>query len=1110
MQLTANEHRCQHARVLKPEHQPRPRHWLSQKTYRVMKLTAALLFAFSLHVCAVGVSQTVSFKGRNVSLQKVFSSIKQQVGYVVFYNYDLLENAKPVSIDVKDLPLTEFLERLLKNQPFDFIIKEQNIVITPKPKVSAAVPGVTEETETPEAPPVDLSGRVVNSLGAPMSGVSVTIKGTTTGTLTDDNGRYRLYIPADITEKIVVFSYVDHVPQEVRVTASGTVNITLESTDKSMGEIVVVGYSSLRKESVSGSVGTVSAEELTDVASPNIANLLQGKVAGVDVVVGGGKPGRLPNISIRGRASISTGLAPLWVVDGVIMPEDPNLNPNDVESVSVLKDASAASLYGSRGANGVIVVTTKMGKGNNRQDLTVSTKISVGKYNLGNFDVMNSRQLVDFYKTFTNPGSIPSWFHDSLANIDTDWIALGTQDGWGREFNIGYSGGSERAKIYGAANYFREDGTVKGYTYERYSGRLNLDYLLTDKLTFSPKVSVTYNNVDNRSANGYYMTTNLPWDRPYDPEGKPINPVAPGVTWYGRDRQNWLYDQQWNYTKENVFNIIANMDLRYQFNKNFGFRSTNNVSFNYLDNLIYGDPNSQSSTAERGRVNKTFRKRFTKFFNQMLTYTGKTGLHQVDALAAYEYNDFRADDIQAIGTGIVPGITALSGTATPFDINGNPVEFAFRSYLANVNYGYDENRFVAQASFRRDGSSRFGSNKKFGNFWSVSGAWNIHREAFFNSSTINYLRLKAAYGGVGNTPNDYYPQYDLYSVNAQYNGSPTAFPTTLGNADLTWEKTYSTNVGFDIGLFNRIDLSVELYDKNTSELLYNVPLPSVTGFTNKWENIGAVSNKGIEITLGGNVIQTTDITWRIDVNIGAYRNRITELYKGNSQIAGLFRYAVGSDINTWFVRRWAGVDPTNGDPQWEIVDPNTKEVTLTNNYSAATLQESGTTTPDYYGGINTTFSYKSLSLRANFAFRQGSLILHENRFSWDSDGAYPTYNQRVPAKGTVRWAPGVTNATHPAAVYGGNKNAHNYSTRLLEDGSFFRMRNITLAYSLPEAWMSKIKLKGIDAFVSADNLFILTDFSGVDPETLTFTDPTEPYGYYPIPRRVTFGVNIRL
>ena len=947
----------------------------------------------------------------------------------------------------------------------------------------------------------DLKGIVKDSkTSETIPGVNVLVKGTRNGTITDFDGEFTIPVERGNT---LVFSFIGFTTQEIVYTGQSSLEVSLNADTKDLQEVIVTGYGTQKRENLTGSIATVSGDKLTDITSPNIGNMLQGKVAGVDVIASTGAPGAMPTIRIRGRSSIRSSVTPIWVVDGVIWHDTPILNPNDVESISVLKDAAAAALYGSRGANGVIVVTTKGAKaGVNKLSLNVKTGVSV--FNRRDFQVMNSEELHDLWTQFPNTNSIPGWFDESLKQRDTDWLDIGTQTGQVRDYNLSYTGTSERARVFTAFNYFNETGTVRGDSYERLSARINYDYDINSKLTFKPKLAATYTSNENARHSIYDMYRNLPWDNPFAADGSPINTLTPGANWRGRDNRNYLYDLQWNFGNSSVFNVLSNIDFQYDFNEYLSFISTNSLTFYTGDSFNYTDPRSNSGLADNGRISAGQNKRITRFTNQMLSYTRTFDKHFVNILAGYEFNDYVFSNVSAQGKGIPAGAQVISNASEPQAIGGTKNDYAFQSYLLNANYSY-ENRYSAQASFRRDGASRFGANNKYGNFFSLSGAWNIHNESFFNISSIDYLRTKVAYGQVGNTPSSLYPHLELFSLNAQYDGNPAAVAASLGNPNLTWEKTAASNFGIEIGLFNRIDLAAEFYIKNTTDLLHFVPLPNISGFDGYFDNIGSVLNKGVEVTLGLDVLKTNDLNWRLDFNIGLNRNEITELYENRRQISGNRIVEVGEDIDTWFMRKWAGVNPEDGTPLWERVDPNTGEITLTGSYAQATLQKVGTSTPQFFGGLTSSFDFKGFYLNANMAFSKGALVYHSARETFDSDGAYPTYNYMRLRPEWSRWSPENPNATHPQPFFGGNNDAHRPSSRFLEDVSFLRIRNITAGYRLPVTFIQKLKLTGLDVFVSADNLITFTSFSGLDPEAAIFGDTGSQY---PLPKRISFGLNV--
>jgi len=421
---------------------------------------------------------------------------------------------------------------------------------------------------------------------------------------------------------------------------------------------------------------------------------------------------------------------------------------------------------------------------------------------------------------------------------------------------------------------------------------------------------------------------------------------------------------------------------------------------------------------------------------------------------------------------------------------------------------------MGQFSFRTDGSSRFSPSRRYANFYTFGAGWNMHNEDFMAGiDWINNLKLRASYGSVGNTPGASYGYLDMYRYTRQYSGIPAAFPEQKKNEEMTWEKAYSSNFAIDAHFFNRLGLNLEIYNKNTSELLHQLALSPLTGFEYQWINVGAIQNKGFEITLSPDLIQTDDWTWHMDINTGINRNEITELYEGQPVITGNRRYTEGYDMDTWYLRKWAGVDKDNGRPLWEkeIEDENgnVTDVELTSDYNEATRQMIGASSPDIFGGLVNHVSWRNLSLSANFSFVQGIDVYHSARQLFDSDGAYPTYNQMVLADDWSRWQEPGDDATHPRPVNGGNNNSNRPSSRYLEDGSFLRLRNLSMSYNLPESILSRLNLKSAQLSVRGENILTITDFSGYDPE-VSEGNATGNVGAssYPLTQKVLLGLNI--
>lgn len=949
---------------------------------------------------------------------------------------------------------------------------------------------------------ITISGVVTDAeTNLPVPGANILEIGTSNGTSTDFDGKFSLTIKENSEIEISSLGYNK---EKLAVSGESEINVQLKTAQNELDEVIVTGYTNQVKRKLTSAVSNVSRDELQDVTSSDVGGMLQGKAAGVDVINTGGEPGSKPTINIRGISSLNGNTSPLWVVDGAIVHEAPDLNPNEVEAITVLKDASATALYGSRGSNGVIVVTTRSGK-KGKTTFSVSSKTGISQFNMGKFKVMNSEEMYDYYQQFGNQNRIPENVTEDVLNTDYDWLSNGTQTGFIQDHNISLLGGEEKTKTFFSLGYYSATGSLKGFNFDKLSSRLNLDYEVNDRLTIKPKLAVNYMFSKNRRHSLYTMNTNMPWDNPYDENGELINPLEGGVEWFGRDQENYLYDLQWNYSKRDRLNLSTDLGLEYKISPSLTFISTNSFTLFYSRGRTYTDPRSNSGKADKGTLENSEAQRITMFTNQMLKYSKSFGEHDLDALIAYEFNNYNYEGFGARGRGLVEGSQILDLTAIPDNVNGTRNQYALQSLLSNIDYTFD-NRYLAQFSIRYDGASNFGKNNKYGTFFSFSGGWNIHNEAFFESETFDQLKLRASYGSVGNRPSNLYPQYSRYALSNSYNGQPVAAPSQLGNQDLTWEKSYQTNIAVDAQIYKRFNVTAEYYIKNTSDLLYNVALPGVTGYTGVWRNIGGVKNKGVEGAVSADIFdREKEFQWNLSLNVGSNTNKVTELSEGQEIDRGNKISRQGEDYNSWYMRKWLGVDTETGKPLWEVVDKQTGETSETSDYNEATKQIVGTSSPDLYGGIASNMKFKNFTLGMNFSFVSGGKVLNLSRQLYDADGAYPTYNQQKLISGWSRWEKPGDEATHPQLLYGGNNNSNKPSSRYLESGSYLRLRNLRVGYNLSDNLMESLQLEAAQIYLSADNLYTFTGFSGTDPEV--GSDGTYDNSY-PLPRRIMLGLNI--
>ncbi len=972
-----------------------------------------------------------------------------------------------------------------------------------------------------------LKGVVVDAkTGEAVMGATVQVKGTNNKTVTDMDGKYELKASAGSQLEI---SYMGYQTQTVVATA-GNQTVSLSEDSKALDEVIVVGYGTQRKESLTGAMLNIKADKLKDITSSSVENMLNGKAPGVYVAPGSGQPGSTGAVVVRGQTSINGATAPLWVIDGVIVGNDAGqLNPDDIESLTVLKDAASTAIYGSEGANGVVVVTTKAAK-SGKMSISLNAKAGINTLSRGNLEMMNGEEFYDYYASFQNAESINfKLWTPELRKQNFDWFKLAKKTGNTQDYNLSVTGGNDKIQSLFTLGYYKEDGAVKGYDYDRYSARFKTTFKPYKWLTISPSASGSMRNINDRQYDVSSMYSMMPWDSPYDSDGNLVPNYYTG--WVNSKATNYLVDLQWNHSESKLYELMGGLDFTIQFTPWLSFASSNNYRYSNDSEHGYYDPRSSAGMEKNGRITEWRQDWTRRYTSQILRFQKTFGKHSLNGMLAYEFNDYKQNYIDVYATGFVQGFEDFSAAAAAERAKGYTTEWAKQSYFTQWKYTYDD-RYMAEFSLRRDGRSNFGENNRYGNFFSVSAGWNINRESWFKASWVDILKLRASYGSVGNVPTDLYPSYSLYSVGVSYDGVPGALISQVGNKDLTWEKTYTSGVGLDAAFFqNRLRATVDFYIKNTSNILYQVPVTGLTGVTSIWKNIGKMRNKGVELSVGGDIIRTKDITWSLDVSMSHNTNELRDLYKqlddnGNyvvkpviisdgTSIAGTASriLEIGEPVDTYYMKEWAGVNPKDGKPMWYMDDENGNKVT-TSEYAKATYYKCGKASPDLYGSINTSVSYKNFDLQANFGYSLGGQTYSYYRQEFDSDGAYAgDRNQMKLQSGWTRWEKEGDIATHPRAMYNNQDKGNLASSRYLESNDFFKLRTLTLGYNFN---LQKYGIQKLRVTLSGENIFTITKYSGVDPELPAGTNDkgvlsvmsTGSVSAYPMVRKFMLGFNL--
>lgn len=1005
--------------------------------------------------------------------------------------------------------------------------------------------------------------------GQPVIGAAVVVKGTTTGTVTDYDGKFQLTTPAGA--KLLVVSFMGMETQEVDV--KPTINVRLMPHSESLDEVIVVAFGTVTKEAFTGSAATISSKSIDMRPIANAAKALEGVAAGVQVGMTSGQPGAGPEVRIRGFGSINASNDPLYVVDGVAYAGTlANLNPDDIESITVLKDAASSALYGSRAANGVVVITTKRGKsGRTTFDVKVNQGVSVRgirEYDRvgtmeyvplqweamrnalvtggasreaaslqASADIMGTKGLnnnpfnVAAGQVMRTDGTLNA--DASLLYNDFDWNDAISRTGYRGEYNISGSGGTDKADFFFSVGYLDEKGYVIRSDFNRFTARVNAN--IQPKKWFKAGVNVagtvststtTTASLDDISsyANPFYFARNIGPIYPIHQHNSDGSYVldANGNRMYEWDHRgagasagrHIIAETQWNDNK-NDRNVIS---TRLYSEVTFlpGLKLTINGGLN-IDNLLVGafENAEVGNGAPSGRSRRDNRKRTELNFNQLLSYNKSFGKHSMDLMAGHESYEYQWERFYGMKQGLViDGNDELINFTTINSLWSFTDRYTTEGYLFRGNYNFD-NRYYLSASYRRDGSSKFAHNVRWGNFWSLGGSWRIDREKFFEAKWVDMLKLRASYGQVGNDAGiSYYAWQSLYNISN--NGTESGFVQDMskGNDKLEWESSNSLDIALEFGLFNRrLNGAFEFFDRRSSNLLFSVPLPTSSGVSNQYQNIGSMFNRGIELQLDGDIVRSKNFIWNMNVNATFLKNEITKLPQ-EEIVSGTKKLMVGKGIYDFWLRTYMGVNDQNGAAIYRYDDARTAAADVAKSYeykgqmvtedpNVAKFEYHGSSIPKVYGGLTNTFVYKNLSLSVLMTYGIGGQTY---------DRGYATLMEGVNSYGSAmhvdmnnRWQqPGdQTNVPRLDASKAVFFSAT--SSRWLTNSSYLALKNASLSYDLPKSVCRFVDLSAIRVFASGENLFLLSKRRGLNPQE-SFNGLTN--NQY-LPSRIgTVGVNV--
>ncbi|UXP32241.1 SusC/RagA family TonB-linked outer membrane protein [Reichenbachiella agarivorans] len=957
-----------------------------------------------------------------------------------------------------------------------------------------------------------VNGRVISSEdGEGLPGATIVVVGSSVGTVTDLEGNYSIEAKGD---DVLVFSFVGFASTREAIGGRSVVDVTLEPDASELSEVVVMGYSIKSRQEISASASTLGSDDLQNVTSSNVESMLQGKVAGVSVTTSTGAPGSAAEIRIRGVNSLTADRAPLVVVDGMI---GGTYQPNDVESVTILKDAAATALYGSLASGGVMVVTTKVGTKKN-SEIEFSATLGQKRITTGNFSVMNGADLYEVQKVMwgTNTVGFLNQRPSNLEDQNFNWVDEVYQPGMLQNYYVAARGGSENSTYAVSLDYYNEDGTLVNTGYERISFRTNLGFQIKDNINLKTNFSVVQSDSNQDFWDWRYDPfLNLPWDNPYADDGsvKYIDNTT-SLEWYGRDKRNVLHTAQYNYNKNKSLAMTGNVFLTIDMTEWLSLESRTMVSLFDSGYETFYDPRTKDGKASNGTLTSSDNSSRDAISTLILRGSKNIGKHSVGAFVGVEGASYYAEYLNASARNIPIGLNVLDAAAEPVSVGGSNVTSTRMSFLSELNYSYAGKYFLTGV-FRTDGSSKFSPNNRWGYFPGVSASWLISEEDFFGEGPITFMKARASYGEVGNdnVGSTYFPYLSYYDLSTNYNGSPAGTIPLLADRQITWETVVSRNVGVDMSLFDRINVTLDYYQNSTKDMLLRVQLPLSIGYEEQLRNAGEVKNQGVELAVNADILKSTSkFSWNSGFNISWNKSEIVslgdddELYFGTGaqQIS-----EVGGSLRQWYLPKWLGVNPDDGSPLWEKVnrdaDGNVISREATSVYSQAEYQAVGDVLPKFYGGWTNSFAYKGISLNVLLSYQFGNKVYHSARQLFDSDGAYPEYNLMNLQDGWSRWEKPGDEATHPLPVRGGNQQSNAVSSRYLEDGDYIRLRNVSLGYAFPRDMISAIGLQSLNLSLSADNLITWTKFSGLDPETRISASEYELPGFqdfkYPISKQ---------
>lgn len=1120
-----------------------------------MKLITLILTVCILPISAKTFSQQkINMNVKNYPLEKVFQEIEKQTSFRFLYRLENVEN-ETANIDASNSTVEQVMDKLLSNKGITYRILDNNlIVITPAEKLQVVkIAGVVRDATSRE----------------PIPGANVIIEGTTLGGVTDADGKFSLEVPSE--NSVIIISYLGYVTEKIAVSGRSVIEVNLVPDIKSLEEVVVIGYGTKIRKEVTGSIAKVSNVELSRNISTDVTGALQGRSAGVQITQQGGQPGAAMRVRVRGSSSINSSGDPLIVIDGVPVANNEynrsglsEINSNDIESVEILKDAASAAIYGSRAANGVILITTKKGKaGKDKIEFSyeqgVTTAVnkvdfvngddyqSLVKKSIENRNLSGLNPLANYYIIPNNLagqyGYDQTWLDANPTN--TNWFDYILRDGSTKKASFSMSGGNDKTLFYFSGGYEKTEGILRGNTFERYTGRMNIDHNLNRILKTGANIYLTQ-IIDNNGQGSFFssaQTSLLPIYPVYAPNDPtryfydyPATSMAAGAA--PRDCLNPLFWRDNYMDRTRSFRSLNSVFLQITPMKDLVVRSELGIDFRFDNNrssktiALFPLNAFGNQQGGGGRIGNSRFQNLNLINNNTATYSKTIGDHKIGAMVGLAAERGLSSGNTSIKEGVTSEWVKIDGSK---HAAGNESESETRrvSYFSRLSYVYG-GKYMAEMNVRRDGSNRFAHGFRWGNFLGGSLGWIITEENFMKPVTaISFLKVRGSYGEIGNDNIGTFKYLSTVYVNwndGKYAGDQGYLLAALGNKNLTWETTRELSLGLDYGFFkNRISGSVEYYNKKSLDLLLNAPISNAYGWsytTTMLENVGTLTNRGVELSINGNIIDNGSLKWGVEFNIARNRSVIDQLFKNNGpNLPGTMSAGSVSNNNTsiliegkelgaFYLPVYAGIDPVTGAEliyevnQTKLTNEGVYELTgnvidATNNPSLVSpnkfLIKDKSPFPKFFGGFGTSLNYKGIDFNVLFTYQYGNWLYDANEFYT----SYPGEGKNLRAS--------VKDNKDISFIYGSNAVQ---STRFLHDGSFIRLRDLQLGYTLPGSILNKIKIDNLKIYVAAQNLITWTKFKGWDPEVFrsgdTDSNVAPGIAEYQLPQVRTIQVGIKI